>query len=132
MPAPVAVQPELFDSGLHCGIMVAEKPMTIEDAILEKVRALSPDQQAELLAVADSLAKRTKPRLPLRSPEGWVGAGYDGVQVFTPAGERIGQIVLPEACANLCFGGSKRNLLFMAASQSLYAVYVETRGAHIC
>ena len=44
--------------------------MSIEDAILEKVRALSPDQQAELLAVADSLAKRTKPRLPLRSPEG--------------------------------------------------------------
>ena len=47
-------------------------------------------------------------------------------------GERIGQILLPEACANLCFGGSKRNLLFMAASQSLYAVYVETRGAHFC
>src|ERR1039458_3354886 len=70
MPAPVAVQPELFDSGLHCGIMVAEKPMTIEDAILEKVLALSPDQQAELLAVADSLSKRTKPPLPLRSPEG--------------------------------------------------------------
>jgi gluconolactonase len=39
-------------------------------------------------------------------------------------------IVLPEACANVCFGGSKRNRLFMAASQSLY-VYVGTRGAHI-
>jgi len=63
---------------------------------------------------------------------GWAGPGYDGVHVFTPQGERIGQIVLPEACANLCFGGSKRNLLFMAASQSLYALYVETRGAHIC
>jgi gluconolactonase len=63
---------------------------------------------------------------------GWVGPGYDGVQIFTPAGERIGQILLPEPCANVCFGGSKRNLLFMAAAQSLYAVYVETRGAHIC
>jgi gluconolactonase len=62
---------------------------------------------------------------------GWVGAGYDGVHVFTPAGERIGQILLPEICANICFGGSKRNRLFMAASQSLYAVYVGTRGAHI-
>ena len=40
-------------------------------------------------------------------------------------------IVLPEACANVCFGGSKRTRLFMAASQSLYAVYVRTRGAHI-
>jgi gluconolactonase len=62
---------------------------------------------------------------------GWGGAGYDGVHVFTPAGERIGMIVLPEACANVCFGGSKRNRLFMAASQSLYAVYVGTRGARI-
>jgi gluconolactonase len=63
---------------------------------------------------------------------GWVGEGYDGVQVFAPDGARIGQILLPEICANLCFGGVKRNRLFMAAGQSLYAVYVETQGAHIC
>ena len=63
---------------------------------------------------------------------GWVGAGYDGVQVFAPDGERIGLILLPEICANVCFGGPQRNRLFMAASQSLYAVYVETQGAHIC
>jgi gluconolactonase len=64
---------------------------------------------------------------------GWVGAGYDGVQVFSGNdGTRIAQIILPETCANLCFGGKKRNRLFMTASQSLYAVYVETQGAHIC
>jgi gluconolactonase len=62
---------------------------------------------------------------------GWAGAGYDGVHVFAPDGQRIGLIRLPEICGNLCFGGSKRNRLFMAASQSLYAVYVETQGAHI-
>ena len=62
---------------------------------------------------------------------GWVGDGYDGVHVIAPDGARIGQIRLPEICGNLCFGGSKRNRLFMAASQSLYAVYVETRGAHL-
>ena len=62
---------------------------------------------------------------------GWVGPGYDGVHVFAPDGVRIGMILLPETCANLCFGGTKRNRLFMAASQSLYAVYVETTGAHI-
>jgi len=62
---------------------------------------------------------------------GWVGDGYDGVHVFAPDGKRIGQIRLPEICGNICFGGTKRNRLFMAASQSLYAVYVETRGAHI-
>ncbi len=65
------------------------------------------------------------------SSAGWVGDGYDGVHVFAPDGARIGQIRLPEICANLCFGGTKRNRLFMTASQSLYAVYVNTRGAHI-
>jgi len=63
---------------------------------------------------------------------GWAGEGYDGVQIFAPNGDRIGQIVLPEICANLCFGGEKRNRLFMAASQSLYAVYVGVKGAHFC
>jgi gluconolactonase len=62
---------------------------------------------------------------------GWVGPGYDGVHIFAPDGQRIGQILLPEICSNVCFGGVKRNRLFMTASQSLYAVYVETQGAHI-
>jgi gluconolactonase len=63
---------------------------------------------------------------------GWVGEGYDGVHIFAPDGCRIGQIRLPEICSNVCFGGTKRNRLFMTASQSLYAVYVETQGAHFC
>ena len=67
----------------------------------------------------------------LWSSAGWVGDGYDGVHVFAPDGERIGQILLPENCANLCFGGKKRNRLFMAASQSVYAVYTEAIGAHM-
>jgi gluconolactonase len=67
----------------------------------------------------------------LWSAAGWSGPGYDGVHVFAPDGTRIGMILLPEICANLCFGGPKRNRLFMAASQSIYAVYVETQGAHI-
>lgn len=62
---------------------------------------------------------------------GWVGDGYDGVHIYAPDGTRIGQILLPEICSNVCFGGVKRNRLFMTASQSLYAVYVETQGAHI-
>ena len=63
---------------------------------------------------------------------GWVGEGYDGVHIFEPEnGDRIGQILLPEICSNVCFGGTKRNRLFMTGSQSLYAVYVNTRGAHL-
>jgi gluconolactonase len=62
---------------------------------------------------------------------GWGGAGFDGVHIFAPDGQRIGQIILPETASNICFGGPKRNRLFITASQSLYAVYVETQGAHI-
>jgi len=55
--------------------------------------------------------------------------GYSGVTVWTPEGKLLGRIRLPEICGNVCFGGPKRNRLFMAASQSLYAVYVNTQGA---
>lgn len=63
----------------------------------------------------------------------WCGWGMgtpelDGVMVFAPDGAPIGRIALPERCANVCFGGAKRNRLFMAASQSLYALYVDTQG----
>jgi gluconolactonase len=63
--------------------------------------------------------------------EGNVWAGFsggedqDGVAVFAPDGKLIGRILLPERCANLCFGSLKRNRLFMAASQSIYSLYVE-------
>ena len=62
---------------------------------------------------------------------GWTGYGYDGVHCFTPEGERIGHIMLPETTSNFVFGGPKRNRLMITASQSIYAVYVNTRGAHI-
>ncbi|MGB2454891.1 MAG: SMP-30/gluconolactonase/LRE family protein [Akkermansiaceae bacterium] len=63
---------------------------------------------------------------------GWVGDGYDGVHIFANEdGQRIGQILLPEICSNVCFGGTKRNRLFMTASTSVYAMYTETKGAHI-
>ena len=61
----------------------------------------------------------------------WVGA-RPGVQIIAPDGGPIGIIRLPENCANISFGGTKRNRLFMAASQSLYVAYVMTTGAHIC
>ena len=67
----------------------------------------------------------------------WCGWGMgtpelDGVMVFNPAGTPIGRIALPERCANVCFGGTRRNRLFMAAGQGLYALYVNTRGVPYC
>jgi len=63
----------------------------------------------------------------------WCGWGMgnekqDGVKIFDPTGKPIGFISLPERCANVCFGGLKRNRLFMAASHSLYSLYVNTQG----
>jgi gluconolactonase len=63
------------------------------------------------------------------SSNGGRSLGYSGVTVWTPEGKLIGRIRLPEVCANIAFGGPKRNRLFMAASQSLYALYVATQGA---
>ena len=65
----------------------------------------------------------------------WCGWGMgnealDGVMVFNPQGRAIGRIALPERCANVCFGGVQRNRLFMAASQSIYALYVNTKGVN--
>jgi len=56
-------------------------------------------------------------------------AGIDGVRVYDPSGRAIAHVHLPERCANLAFGGAKRNRLFMAASHSLYALYVNVQGA---
>jgi len=64
----------------------------------------------------------------------WIGWGMgeeslDGVAVFNPAGSRIGRISTPERVANVCFGGARRNRLFMAASTSVYSLFVNTQGA---
>jgi gluconolactonase len=63
----------------------------------------------------------------------WCGWGMgtaelDGVRIFSPEGEAIGHIALPERCANLCFGGKHRNRLFMASCSSIYSLYVNTQG----
>ena len=55
-------------------------------------------------------------------------AGLDGVHVFNKDGKLIGRIDLPERCANVCFGGVHRNRLFMAATTSVYSLYVNTQG----
>ena len=65
----------------------------------------------------------------LWSSRAWAGPGTDGVYCFTPDGDLIGRIILPEPCSNLCFGGGKKNRLFMTSSQSLYSVYVEAIGS---
>jgi gluconolactonase len=57
------------------------------------------------------------------------GAGFDGVHCYDPDGTLLGRIHLPETCANFCFGGLKKNRLFITASRSIYSVFVEALGA---
>lgn len=58
----------------------------------------------------------------------WTSAG-DGVHVLDPRGTRLGRVRLPEIVSNLCFAGPKRNRLIITATRSVYALYVNARGA---
>jgi gluconolactonase len=58
----------------------------------------------------------------------WLSAG-DGVHCHAPDGALLGKVLIPESVANLCFGGAKYNRMFICATTSLYAVYLNTRGA---
>ena len=62
---------------------------------------------------------------------GFAGEGEDGVQVYAPDGTKLGQILMPEGTANLCFVGKHRNRLFMCSSQSVYTLYTAAQGAHM-
>jgi gluconolactonase len=61
----------------------------------------------------------------------WSSAG-DGVHVFAPDGTCIGKVKVPEAVSNVCFGGARKNRLFITATTSLYAIYLGTNGAQRC
>ena len=56
----------------------------------------------------------------------WTSA--DGVECYAPDGTLLGRIKVPEIVANVCFGGKRRNRLFITATTSLYAIYVNTTG----
>ncbi len=62
---------------------------------------------------------------------GWADPAEDGARCYAPDGDLIGKVHLPESCANLCFGGKKRNRLFICGSTSIYALYVDVQGAQL-
>ena len=92
----------------------------------------------ERCRTAKSLPKCQSPALPTgyarhRRPYlvflGWGDPSNDGVRCYTPEGELLGKIHIPETVANLCFGGQQRNRLYICGSTSLYAVYTSAQGA---
>ena len=62
---------------------------------------------------------------------GWADPEEDGVRCYAPDGDLIGKVHLPETCANLCFGGKKRNRLFVCGSTSIYALYLDVQGCQL-
>ncbi|MGH7046192.1 MAG: SMP-30/gluconolactonase/LRE family protein [Stellaceae bacterium] len=116
-----------------------------DESRLYIVESRSVPRRIRIFDVADDGARLTGDRVFVNAEEGtpdgfrcdihgnlWCGwgmaAALNGVAVFAPDATMIGHITLPERCANVCFGGRKRNRLFMAASRSIYSVYVNTIG----
>jgi gluconolactonase len=60
---------------------------------------------------------------------GWGDPNEDGVRCYTPDGELLGKIHIPETVANLCFGGQQRNRLYICGTTSIYALYTGVQGA---
>jgi gluconolactonase len=118
-----------------------------DESILYLVESRTSPRRIWAYDLADGGKRLTRKRLFLDAgpgtPDGmrcdvdgniWFGWGMgsaelDGVVIYNPDARLIGRIALPERCANLCFGGLHRNRLFMAASKSVYSLYVNTQGA---
>lgn len=116
----------IVDTGLFSG-PGTPAPIRVYD-VVDGVR-LSNGRQFANMAPGTSDGIRCDVDGNVWAAAGWAGERYNGVHVFAQDGVLIGKIHIPETCANICFGGAKRNRLFMAASQSLYSLYVGTQGA---
>ncbi|CAN5421656.1 SMP-30/gluconolactonase/LRE family protein [soil metagenome] len=111
-------------------LYIAESGFLVDETAPHNVRAFAVNEMNRLSGGA--VIADIEPGIPdgLRVDENanlWISAG-DGVQCFTPMGELIGKIRIPEAVANLTFGGPKRNRLFIAATTTVYAVFLNVRG----
>lgn len=130
------IKMEFREDGESNGVSASSKNVQNVDGILEK--ELAPFQVIRRFSTPYTRGKVGTDGLRcdvdgnVWCSTGWAGNGFDGVLVLNPEGQRIGQIKLPETGSNLCFGGPRRNRLFITASQSVYSVYVNTQGAHIC
>jgi gluconolactonase len=121
-------------------LYIADSGATHEPTHPKEIRAYEVIEDGTRLSKSSSTFADTSPGLAdgircdldgnLWVGNAWSGPEVDGVHCYAPDGTRIGIIHLPEVASNLCFGGARKNRLFITASQSLYAVYVNANGAH--
>ena len=114
----------VVDSGITHGGPSHIRKFDVQDGRLSNGRVFAAD-----FAPGFSDGVRTDSRGNVWCSMGWSTPEEDGVRCYSPQGHLLGKIHLPEACSNLCFGGIKRNRLFMTASTSVYALYVDVQGS---
>jgi gluconolactonase len=114
----------VVDSGISHGGPAHIRAFDIDGARLRNGRVFADDFAP---GMTDGL--RTDVDGNLWCSMGWADPAEDGVRCYAPNGDLIGKVHLPESCANLCFGGRKKDRLFMCASTSVYALYVNAQGA---
>ncbi len=130
-PNGLAFSPEekqlyVVDSGITHGGPAHIRVFDVDGARLKSGRVFAED-----FAPGFTDGMRVDVRGNVWCSMGWGDPSEDGVRCYAPNGDLIGKVHLPETCANLCFGGRKRNRLFMAASTSVYALYVNVQGAQL-
>jgi len=115
-----------------------EKRLYIIDSELQTIRAFDVDIGIGKLTNGTLFAKEVITDGIRCDTEGnvWFSIGWgdpkeDGVRCCSPAGDILGKIHVPETVANLAFGGLLRNRLYICASTSIYACYVNTQGAAV-
>ena len=114
----------IVDSGLSHGGPAHIRVFEVDGAALRNGRVFADDFAP---GITDGL--RIDMRGNVWCSMGWADPAEDGVRCYAPDGDLIGKVHLPETAANLCFGGRKRNRLFICASTSIYALYVDVQGA---
>ena len=114
----------VVDSGITHGGPSHIRVFDVDGAKLKAGRVFAED-----FAPGFTDGLRTDMRGNVWCSMGWGDPREDGVRCYAPDGTLIGKVHLPETAANLCFGGPKRNRLFIAASTSVYALYVDVQGA---
>ncbi|MGA9866112.1 MAG: SMP-30/gluconolactonase/LRE family protein [Acetobacteraceae bacterium] len=113
----------IVDSGVSHGGPAHIRAFDVDGARLTNGRVFAEDF---LPGMTDGV--RTDVHGNVWASMGWGDPSEDGVRCYAPDGGLIGKIHLPEGCANLCFGGRKRDRLFMCASTSVYALYLNVEG----
>jgi gluconolactonase len=116
----------VVDSGVTHGGPSHIRAFDVADGRLANGRVFAGDFDG---GFADGV--RTDTQGNLWAGMGWADPSQDGVRCYAPDGTLIGRVRLPEPCSNLCFGGRKRNRLFMTAGTSVYALYVDAQGAQL-